>query len=193
MEEEKDIRSGQIKYLIQKKKVAKRRQLVCVQLSFPGREFGQQLEELSGWSQCRCCPLLREGRAPGLSRVVGQEWRGLCPPVTDPVPVTLPNTTLAFTSRIFCSLISSSGSFQPREISLQVPALNPLTRVTLSVFPELWKSQRICCKAPSLQMRMSGLIWRESRNSPKEIPPRYMVVLEKKTKQTQISCWNHDA
>lgn len=29
-------------------------------------------------------------------------------------------------------------------------------------------------------MRMSGLIWRESRNSPKEIPPRYMVVLEKK-------------
>lgn len=107
--------------------LAKRRQLVCVQLSCPGREFGQQLEELSGGSQCRCCPVLREGRAPGLSRVVGQEWRGLCPPVTDPVTVTLPNTTLAFTSRIFCSLISSSVSFQPREISLQVPALNPLT------------------------------------------------------------------
>lgn len=150
-----------------------------------GRAVRVFLVQVLPGAQGRTSTWTEQSGGTGVTRAV--------PPCHWPIMVTLPNTKLAFTSHSFCSLISSSGSFQPGEISLQVPALNPLTTVTLSVFPELWKSQRICCKAPSLQMRMSGLTWRESRNSPKEIPSRYMVVLEKNTNQTQISCWNSDA
>lgn len=129
----------------------------------------------SSWKGCQGAP--SAGAAPCSGQDVQLNWaepwdrsdKG-CASLTDPGTATLPNTKLTFTSHIFCSLILSSGSFQPREISLQVPALNSLSTVTLSVFPELWKSQRISCKAPSSQMGMSGLIWRESRNSAKEIP-----------------------
>lgn len=117
------------------------------------------------------------------------------PPITDPVTVTLPNTKLTFTSHIFCSLILSSGSFHPREISLQVPALNPLTTVTLSVFPELWKSQRSAAKPPACRWECqvsSGEKQKFCWRNPLHIHSGHGHV-DRTNNQTQISCWNSDA
>lgn len=69
--------------------------------------------------------------------VQGMLYSGLLAPIlTDPVTVTI-LSKLLLVSHTFCSLILTSGSFQPRENSLQVLVLNPMPTITLSEFPKL--------------------------------------------------------
>lgn len=140
------------KCLIKCNCLAKRRESLYLQLTFPGSEFWAYWGELPGCSWCipfaaaapphRCSGKDAQlswagGSAAEKGRLRGMlYWGLLAPTVTDPITVTI-LSKLLFVSHLFFSLILSSGFFQPREKSLQVPVLNPITTVTLSVFPKL--------------------------------------------------------
>lgn len=154
---------------------SKRRNPSAVDL--PWQWILKALEELSGssgWASLQLLPLhhhpgkdVHLNWAGGLAAEKRQREEGCrtghcLPRVSLTLSPSLSSANCYLFATVFCSLILSSGSFQPRENSLQVPVLNPLTTVTLSVFSKPQESQRICWKAYRLQISVSCLIWRES-------------------------------